>query len=71
MRSGVDSLTGRQCQRQEGIRHNVRPVNRISNGRIRVRRRPRSDHIITQLQPCAGGAYGSSFFPTGPHTDGT
>jgi len=28
-------------------------------------------HIITQLQPCAGGAYGSSPFPTGPHTEGT
>ena len=70
MRSGVDSLTERKCQLQ-GVRHNDHPVKRISSGRIRVRRRRRSDHIITQLQPCAGGAYGSSFFPTGPHTDGT
>lgn len=26
---------------------------------------------ITQLQPCAGGAYGSSFLPRGPQTEGT
>ena len=30
-----------------------------------------SIHIRTQLQPCAGGAYGSSPLFMGPHTDGT
>lgn len=29
------------------------------------------DYINTQEHPCAGGAYGSSPLPTGPHTDGT
>lgn len=29
------------------------------------------NHIITQLQPWAGGAYGSSLLFIGPHTDGT
>ena len=28
-------------------------------------------YMITQLQPCDGGAYGSSPLPTGPQTDGT
>lgn len=28
-------------------------------------------YMITQEQPCVGGAYGSSPFPIGPHTDGT
>lgn len=28
-------------------------------------------HITIQWQPVCGGAYGSSPFPTGPHTDGT
>ena len=29
------------------------------------------DYMMEQLQPWAGGAYGSSPFPTGPQTDGT
>jgi len=29
------------------------------------------DHITTQLQPDAGGAYGSSPFAKGPQTEGT
>jgi hypothetical protein len=28
-------------------------------------------YMITQAHPCAGGAYGSSPLPTGPHTEGT
>lgn len=28
-------------------------------------------HMIMHLHPFVGGAYGSSPFPTGPHTDGT
>lgn len=28
-------------------------------------------HMTTQLHPCAGGAYGSSFLPSCPQTDGT
>ena len=30
-----------------------------------------NNHIIIQLHPWAGGAYGSSPLPTDPHTDGT
>jgi hypothetical protein len=36
-----------------------------------VRGRQRRDYMSVQLQPCAGGAYGSSPLFTGPHTDGT
>jgi len=30
-----------------------------------------TNHIIVQLQPSVFSEYGSSFLPTGPHTDGT